>query len=200
MDTISKESRNGVVKMALPDEIEQMFISACSANGTHVLSVYQQASASYMPHVVASIKNEFMKRLLNLPYNKEITVTTIPLNSIIQSKLSVYPDVRKFYEKAMNGFDKGVDCRHAMDDLRLSLETLLKSVLENDKSLENQCESLCAYLGAKGISSEIVGNVRVNLTAISRYFNEHEKHKDNVKLNEMDYIVTAVNNIMSILL
>lgn len=116
------------------------------------------------------------------------------------SKLTSYAEAKALYDKALFGIYMGADYRHALDDLRLALETLLKRVLGNEKSMENQGDALGAYLGAKGISSEIVGNVKVNLTAVSRYFNEHEKHKDNVKANEIDYIVVAVNNIVNILL
>ena len=200
IEALSEEGNKGVVTMTFPDGIEKMFMSALSTDGTCVSRVYQQASASYIPHVVASAKNEFISRLLDLTQDKEMTVTSIPLSLAIQSKLSIYADVKILYNKAIHGFDMGVDYRHAMDDLRLALETLIKRVLGNDKSLENQYEPLCAYLGTKGISSEIVGNVKTNLTAISKYFNEHEKHKDNIKVNEIDYIVTAVNNIMNILL
>lgn len=117
-----------------------------------------------------------------------------------QSQLTSYAEAKALYDKALLGIYIGADYRHALDDLRLALETLLKRVLGNEKSIENQGDTLGAYLGAKGVSSEIIGNVRVNLTAVSRYFNEHEKHKDNVKAHEIDYIVVAVNNIVNILL
>ena len=200
IETLSEDGKKGIVTMTFSDKIEKMFMSALSPNGTCVSRVYQQASASYIPHVIASVKNEFINRLLNLTQDKEMTVTTIPLSTTIQSKLSIYADVKMLYNKAIHGFNLGLDYRHAMDDLRLALEILLKQALGNEKSLENQCEPLCAYLGTKGISSEIIGNVKANLIAISKYFNEHEKHKDNIKVNEIDYIVTAVNNIMNILI
>ena len=200
IEAVSEKGSKGVISMAFPEEIEKMFISALSTNGKYVSNIYQQASASYIPHVIASVKNELINKLISLTKHKAINVTAHPLSLTIQSGLSQYPDVKKLYDKAIEGFDNGTDYRHALDDLRLSLETLLKRVLGNDKSMENQSDVLCEYLGKEGISSEIIGNVKVNLTTVSRYFNEHEKHKDNVKLNEIDYIVTAVNNIMNILL
>ena len=129
-----------------------------------------------------------------------LSVTTRPQCATIQTSLSPYQEAKQLYDKAIEGINVGRDYRHALDDLRLALETLLKNVLGNEKSLENQQDAIASYLGRKGVSNEIVGNVRVNLSGIARYFNEHEKHKNDIRTNEIDYIVTQANNIINIIL
>ena len=52
--------------------------------------------------------------------------------------LSDYPDALRQYESAIEKRNSGIYHRNLLDDLRLSLELLLKAVLKNDKSLENQ--------------------------------------------------------------
>lgn len=52
--------------------------------------------------------------------------------------LENYPGSLKLYQEALTKFEGELFTRNLLDDLRLSLELLLKAVLKNDKSLENQ--------------------------------------------------------------
>lgn len=78
--------------------------------------------------------------------------------------------------------------RNALDDLRLSLEELLKKVLGNEKSLENQMKSLGGFVEAKGGSKEFSNGLWKVLDWYSRYQNERVKHKEAVVEGEVSFI------------
>ena len=75
-------------------------------------------------------------------YGKLSTVTDSDINETLIEEtihwLADYKDSLKLYDEALQKFQNKIFERNLLDDLRLSLELLLKSVLENEKSLENQ--------------------------------------------------------------
>ena len=64
--------------------------------------------------------------------------------------LESYPDSLKLFQEALTKFENNLFTRNILDDLRLSLELLLKAVLTNDKSMENQIDGLGRHLKGKG--------------------------------------------------
>lgn len=68
--------------------------------------------------------------------------------------LESFPEVQKLYNHALEKYRGGVFERNVLDDLRLSLELLLREVLSNDKSLDNQNPLLGQYLKDRGGSTE----------------------------------------------
>lgn len=136
---------------------------------------------------------EHFKGGVLLPQTKSIVTN-------VEHELTAYQPALDLYKKAISGLQGQQDYRHAMDDLRLSLELLLKEVLSNNKSIENQEKELCHFLGRKGISPKIIAIVKNDLQAIMRYFNEHIKHNDNVVYNEVDTITYLTSNIIHIIL
>lgn len=142
-----------------------------------------------------------VKRLLDAHFEKGILCSdTLNKTKEVAKELSSHTQPFELYKKAIDGFQKQQDYRHAMDDLRLSLELLLKEVLLKDKSLEKQDKFLSAYLGRGGISTEIIAGITEEMKALGRYFNEHEKHKDDIKINEIDCVVRWASNIMHIVM
>ena len=63
----------------------------------------------------------------------------------VEDAVRLYPDVFKHLESGVDIFSKKGDLRHGLDDMRLTLELLLKHLLSNEKSLENQNSDLGAY-------------------------------------------------------
>jgi hypothetical protein len=57
--------------------------------------------------------------------------------------------------------------RNVLDDMRLSLELLLKAVLGNDKSLENQIPQLGGFIKEKGLPHAATSDRR--RVCIARY-------------------------------
>lgn len=114
--------------------------------------------------------------------------------------LSAFPDALAMYNSALAKYSHGVFERNVLDDMRLSLELLLKVLLHNDKSLENQIPELGAFLKAKGIQTEIRNMYVTLLKYYLQYQNNHVKHNDEINPNEMEYIIDLTSLFMKFLL
>ena len=86
--------------------------------------------------------------------------------------------------------------RNVLDDLRLALETLLRGVLGNAKSLENQIGPLGEYVKGKGGSPEF-SNMFVKLVEyFTKYQNRYVKHNDGVIEDEVEFIIEITSSFM----
>ena len=128
------------------------------------------------------------KHTLNVN-NRGSIVETIQL-------LQKYPGVYACYQSALDKISKSIYERNALDDLRLSLELLLKSILNNHKSLENQFSELAKYQQAKGLSSELINMFNRLLDYYSKYQNNYVKHNNNVNRNEIGLILDLTSTFI----
>lgn len=110
--------------------------------------------------------------------------------------LSDYPKAHANFRGALEKYQKGIHKRNLLDDLRSSLEIFLKEYLDNKKSLENQREELFKYMKEKGVSKEISAMFWTLLDAYSRYQNEYVKHNDNVKEQEIEFMIYTTGNFI----
>lgn len=122
----------------------------------------------------------------------------------VEDAVRLYPDVFKHLESGVEIFNKKEDLRHGLDDMRLALELLLKHLLSNEKSLENQNSDIGAYFKKVGISKEI-SNTFIQIKGLyERFQNNNVKHNDNTKqkfnLNEVEYIYQQTFCFMNLLL
>ena len=69
--------------------------------------------------------------------------------------LEKYPKSFKVYNEALDKYGKCIFQWNVLDDMRLSLELLLKDLLNNDASLENQWKILGKRLKDENVSKEI---------------------------------------------
>lgn len=83
--------------------------------------------------------------------------------------------------------------------MRLSLETLIKELLNNNKSLENQTSDLGKLLKDKNVSNEIRNLFQTLLDYYSKYQNNYVKHNDAIKSNEMELIINQTNIMIQFL-
>ena len=114
--------------------------------------------------------------------------------------LEAYPEAHKLYKQALTGFNSGTDERHILDDLRLSVEYFLRSILNNGKTLENQIPFLGKYQKDKGISSEISNTFLRLIEIFGKYQNTYVKHHDKVKHSEIEFIFNLTNTFYRFLL
>ncbi len=123
-------------------------------------------------------------------------------NDIKETKhwLGKYPKSLKVYNEALDKYDKGVFQRNILDDMRLSLELLLKDLLNNEKSLENQWKILGKKLKDKKVSKEINNLIEKILKYYQDYQNQYIKHNDDVRENEIELIISQTNTIMKFLI
>jgi hypothetical protein len=112
-------------------------------------------------------------------------------SNLIETKtlLTKYPKVKRLFEGALAKINLEGSERNAVDDLRLGLELLLKELLHNDKSIENQLSILGDFLKEKGTSKELVNMLKAFLDYYLKYQNNYVKHNDNIKKQEVDVIL-----------
>lgn len=126
-------------------------------------------------------------------YSKELNLLLIA-----QAKefLLSYPDAAKLYNQALKNFEGNINERHILDDLRLSLELLLKKVLSNNKSMENQLPALGKHIKDKGSSPEITNMFHKILDYYTGYHNTYVKHSDKVNNNEIEFMINLTTTFM----
>lgn len=132
------------------------------------------------------------------PFDPSTYTREINLLLIAQTKnfLSNFIDARKLYEQAIEKFERNLYNRNTLDDLRLALEVLLKNVLKNKKSLENQVSDLGKLLKQKGASKEIANMFQKILDYFAEYQNNHVKHADEINSNEVEFIINLTSTLM----
>jgi hypothetical protein len=86
--------------------------------------------------------------------------------------------------------------RGALDNLRWSLEQLLKALLGNRKSLDNQSEPLLQWMKEQGVNVEIRGMYRDLLQRFSRYQNDAVKHGDKWQPAELEFMIYTTGALM----
>lgn len=105
----------------------------------------------------------------------------------IQVLLSSHPDALKLYNSALQKYKSGKYERNLLDDLRLSLEYLVKDILKNSKSLEKQ-NDLGKYLKVKGVPPALRNTFTTLVTYYTKYQNDHVKHNHNVNIEDIELI------------
>lgn len=110
--------------------------------------------------------------------------------------LSNYAKAFEVYKSALDKLEKKVYERNLIDDLRLSLELLLKALLNNDKPLEKQIADIGAFQKSKGISTETTNMFNTLLDYYTKYQNKYAKHNDNVNPKEIEFIVDLTSTFM----
>ena len=114
--------------------------------------------------------------------------------------LADHPLALKQYENALAKYESGIFERNALDDLRLSFELLVKDLLHNGKSLENQISGICIILDNAGTSSELKNMVPKIIDYYTKFQNSHVKHNDAVNSNEIEYMIELTSVIMKFLI
>jgi len=110
--------------------------------------------------------------------------------------LSAFPKSLELYDGARQKLAHGVFERNVLDDLRLALETLLHSLLNNTKSLENQIAPLGQFVKQSGGSSEL-GNMLVKLIEYyAKYQNTYVKHDAAVIAQEVGFVFEITSCFM----
>jgi len=90
--------------------------------------------------------------------------------------LSAYPDAEKEYDSSIDKYRKGIYDRNVIDDMRLSLEYLVRDITGSKKTLENQKENIGRLIGKSGISSDIAAMYMTLFSQYTTYQNDNVKH------------------------
>ena len=114
------------------------------------------------------------------------------------SQLSVCPAAQTVYKSGITKYAEKKFDRNVLDDMRLSLELLVKQILGNGKSLENQTSELGSKLS--GYHTEIRNLVIKTVDYLCKYQNHYVKHNDAVNPEEIDYIIEQTSATINFLI
>lgn len=114
--------------------------------------------------------------------------------------LQNYPKAYEIYNRALIQFDSQNFNRHILDDMRLSLELLLKYILNNNKSLENQKEELGKLLENYNINVYIRNMFIPILNMYCKYNNDNVKHNENITIFETKYLIEQTSIFMKFII
>lgn len=104
----------------------------------------------------------------------------------------------KYYSQAVEKYKNGKYPRNLLDDLRVSLEILLKQVINNSSSLENQIRHIGNYMKPKGGSKELINMFEKLLRYYTSYQNNYVKHSSSGNVNEVEveFIIEITSSFM----
>jgi hypothetical protein len=139
---------------------------------------------------------ELIRKFGHLDTNPELNGVSTELIEQTKHWLAEFPEVLEVFNSAIQKQNHGLFKRNLIDDLRLSLELLLKSLLDNDKSLENQLPLLGQYLNKKGGSKEVTNMLSKLLDYYTKYQNSYVKHDDAVNELEIEIMCELTASFM----
>lgn len=113
-----------------------------------------------------------------------------------QHWLSGYPESLSLFTQALDKYEHGAFQRNLLDDLRLALERLLRSLLGNSKSLENQISEIGKYIKARGGSPELANMLVKLIDYYAKYHNSYVKHDDSVIEEEIEFMLEISSSFM----
>lgn len=119
-----------------------------------------------------------------------------PLIEEAKSFLADFPNSENVYLSALTKFNNGIFERNLVDDLRLSLELLLKTVFNNGKSLENQISEIGRFINNNGGSVHFSNMFRTLVDYYTKYQNAFVKHNDAVIEEEVEFIFEMTSSFI----
>lgn len=146
---------------------------------------------------VKDLKIKLFSRYGNLATEK---ISQTELVQKTKHWLSGHPQSLTQYESALSKYEGGIFERNTLDDMRLSFELLVKDLLENGKSLENQIQGIGEMLKKSGASVELRNMVQQVIKYYTDFQNNHVKHNDAVNSNEIEYIIELTSVVMKFLI
>jgi hypothetical protein len=118
------------------------------------------------------VTNDLLKQTIE----KELIKSESEKFNQLIKKLKDYAEVKKLLISAHNNLDNPELNRYALDNCRLALELVLKSLFKNDKSLENQISYLGLLLEERKVTVE-TRNIYIQLVkGYAKFQNENIKH------------------------
>ena len=146
---------------------------------------------------IEALKSPLLNKLKD-KMNRKISETDLVQKT--KHWLGGYPDALKQYDSALAKYEGGIFERNTLDDMRLSFELLVKALLNNGRSLENQIADLGAQLKIANASSELRNMVTQIIKYYTDFQNNHVKHNDAVNENEIEYVIELTSVVMKYLI
>lgn len=179
---------------------EKLCTAIWSFNGEQQYKIIEDLCR--LPRFEGAEEVEKIENLLHTKYhafsNNPLTQNTLLIKA--KHMLDNYPGAKNEFESACKKVEQGQFERNALDDMRLSLELLVKAILENEKSLENNRNIIMTKLKEKKAANEIRNLFDKVLDYYAKYQNDHVKHNAKVDKNELEFIINLTSIMMSYLI
>jgi hypothetical protein len=141
-----------------------------------------------------------LKHKLHMQYGHLSTSLDEGVNESVVTRarhlLDDYPEAKKLFDGALSKYRAHSYTRNALDDMRLALETLLKGLLANERSLENQVASVGQFVSEHGGSPQLANMFQKLIDYYTKYQNTYVKHNDAVPLAEVEFVVDITASFM----
>lgn len=147
---------------------------------------------------VKDLKIKLISRYSHLHVNNDPNKINESLLEETAHWLAGYPNSLKVYEQALLKYNNRIFERNLLDDLRLSLELLLKSILRNEKSFENQTAEIGQFIQSRKASKELNNMFLKLIDYYAKYNNTYVKHNDLVLENEIEIIFEMTSSFMKL--
>ena len=141
---------------------------------------------------------EIIAKLLEDYILREQEVDNI-YNSTIKV-LSPYKGALNSYNNALLKYQSGIFNRNILDDMRLSLELLVKELFSLNKTLEHCKNEIGKVLKEKGTSDSIRNLFTTILSYYTQYNNDSVKHNDMVQKSDVEFIMEQTSIMMKYLI
>lgn len=142
------------------------------------------------------IKSPFIFEDFEQFFNYDSIEDFIPHNELEQDLVSEtfywinnFPKVKDRFTRAVELYNEKSDYVDCVNNLRLTLEILVKNILKNNKSLEKQLGEIGQYQEQLGISVEIRNTFNKVLDYYNKYQNNRVKHDTEINSEyEVEFI------------
>lgn len=117
--------------------------------------------------------------------------------------LNEHPKVLQPYETALKLYMEQDESkqRNLLDNLRFAIEQLLKEILQNNKSLENQQKELGLWLKGKSVHQQVINLYNQLLFGPFRqYQNDAVKHAGEYREQDIEFMIYLAGTFMRLLL
>ena len=139
------------------------------------------------------LKNHYKRWNIVLDYEEEFLKFKNRLIEILNKLIGEYLAKNSDIDKQFREIFK-------LDNLRFALEQLLKKILSNQKSLENQKSPLGSWLKEKGLHSQVINSYQTLLKEYQNYQNDAVKHNENYSFDEVEFMIYLTGNFMRLLI
>lgn len=132
---------------------------------------------------------------------QEIAEQILETVNQVKNWLDGYPEAKKYYEGALEKMSCKIYKRNLLDDLRCSLEALVKDILQSKSSVENLKSDLGKFLDKSNINVQVKNlYIYIIFDFFTKYQNENVKHNDLSKKIEVDFIFNQTTVLMQFLI
>ena len=182
-----------------PEPLYELIEEADALYGADVSEITSALEMAKHYHGTIKRQSMLILRLLQRKYIQEESAFQAGIMPITYENLIVCPRAQEVYKSGITKYTAKNYERNILDDMRLSLELLVKQFLGNEKSLENQVSMLGTKLNQCGISSELRNLLVKVIDYFCKYQNNYVKHNDAVNPAEIDFVIEQTSTVINLI-